>query len=106
MSTWLAVVAIGLITYGIRLAFIVLFGRWTIPAPLMRSLRFVPPSVLAAIVLPEVFTGSGAGVPLLLNPRLISAVVAALVAWKTKNVVLTLVAGFAILFLAQALLST
>ncbi len=104
MSAWLAIVVIGLITYAIRLAFIVLLGHWTIPEPLMRSLRFVPPSVFAAIVLPEIFSGNGAGSPLLLNPRLISAVVAALIAWKTKNIVLTLVAGFAVLFLVQALL--
>ncbi len=101
MTTWLAIVAIGLITYTIRLSFILLLDRWTIPEPLMRSLRFVPPSVFAAIVLPEIFNGSGAGVPPLHNPRLISALVAALVAWKTKSIVLTLLAGFAVLFLVQ-----
>ncbi len=104
MTTWLAIVAIGLITYAIRLAFIVLLGHWTIPDPVMRSLRFVPPSVFAAIVLPEIFSGNGAGVSPLQNPRLISAIVAALIAWKTKSILLTLLAGFAVLFLVQALL--
>lgn len=102
MKIWPAIFLIGGITYAIRLSFILLVDRWPIPEPWMRSLRFVPPAVFAAIVLPEIFSGDGAGGPLLLNPRLISALVAGLVAWKTKSVILTLLAGFAILFLMQA----
>ena len=33
----------GAITYGIRLSFILLWGKFTLPPALQRSLRFVPP---------------------------------------------------------------
>jgi branched-subunit amino acid transport protein len=62
----------------------------------------VPASVLAALVLPSVVS-SGADAELsLLSPRTLAALAAALVAWKTKNILYTLFSGMGVLWLLQS----
>jgi branched-subunit amino acid transport protein len=104
--SWLPLfVAAGLVTFAIRLSFIALLGRVELPALLTRSLRFVPPAVLSAIILPELLVKDGALDLRPGNVRLIAGVVAAVVAWRTRNVVLTIAAGMAALWMGQALLT-
>jgi len=105
--SWLPLfVAAGLVTFAIRLSFIALLGRVELPALLTRSLRFVPPAVLSAIILPELLVKDGALDLRPGNVRLIAGVVAAVVAWRTRNVVLTIAVGMAALWMGQALLPT
>jgi branched chain amino acid efflux pump len=102
--SWLPALAVaGLVTFGIRLSFIALLGKVTLPPLLTRALRFVPPAVLSAIILPEVLVRGGAVDLHPANPRLVAGVLAALVAWRTRNVVLTIAVGMAALWTAQAL---
>jgi len=104
--SWLPLfVAAGLVTFAIRLSFIALLGRVQLPALLTRSLRFVPPAVLSAIILPEILVKDGALDLRPGNVRLIAGVVAAVVAWRTRNVVLTIAVGMAALWMGQALLT-
>jgi branched-subunit amino acid transport protein len=71
----------------------------------MRSaLRFVPPAVLSAIVLPELVMPSGSLDLSLHNLRLLAGCVAMLVAWRTKNVLGTIVVGIGVLLLLQVAL--
>ncbi len=53
MNLWWIVIGMGIVTFGIRLVPIVLLGRIEIPIPVQRALRFVPPAVLTAIIVPE-----------------------------------------------------
>ena len=39
-----------------------------------------------------------------LNPRLLAGIIAALVAWRTRNTMLTILAGMAALWIVQALM--
>ena len=94
-------VVAGLLTFLIRFSFIGVLARWQPPSWVKRALRFVPPAVLAAIVFPEVLVKEGRFTPI--NPRLVAALAAALVAWRTKNAVLAILAGMAALLLLQAL---
>ncbi len=98
---WLTILAAGVITYAIRLSFILVFSRWEIPQWLQRALRFVPPAVLTAIILPELFISSGKLDISLENGRLVAGLVAILVAWRTKNVILTILSGMVVLWLVQ-----
>jgi branched-subunit amino acid transport protein len=100
MNVWLVLVFGGLITYAIRLSFIVLLERWQMPAIVQRALRFVPPAVLSAIILPELLMQEGQVVIGMGNLRLLAGVVAALVAWRTKNPLLTVGVGMAVLLIA------
>ena len=97
MNVWLTMIIAGLLTYSIRLSFIVLFGDGEISEPLRRGLRFVPPAVLTAIIFPELLFPNGSQEISLFNTRLIAGVLAILVAWRTKSVVLTILVGMAVL---------
>jgi branched-subunit amino acid transport protein len=104
MNIWLIMILSGLITYGIRLSFIQLFGKIEVPLWLGRALRFVPPAVLSAIIFPELLLPSGSLDISLSNLRLFAGMLAAFVAWRTKNVVLTIAVGMAALLILQALI--
>jgi len=103
LELWLVLIAGGLLTYGIRLSFIILFGRLGNPARLIKALRFVPPAVLSAIIFPEILVKDNRLFLDPSNPRLIAGLLAALVAWRTRNAVLTIVAGMAALLIIDAL---
>lgn len=104
MRLWVLILLAGLLTYLIRLSFILLLNRFEVPAWFRRGLRFVPVAVLSAIIMPEVLTRSGALDISLLNPQLYAAAAAALVAWRTKNILLTILAGMSVLLILQALI--
>ena len=98
------IVLAGLLTYAIRLSFIVFLGSSPLPTWLQQSLQFVPVAVLSALISPELFSVSHPTASPFLNARLIAGVVAILVAWKTKNVLLTIIVGMACLLLLQLLI--
>lgn len=93
MNYWLIIIAMGVVTFGIRLLPIVLLGRIEIPLVVQRALRFVPPAVLSAIIAPELLMSSGQVNLSMGNARLIAGVLATVVAWRTKNVLLTIAVG-------------
>jgi branched-subunit amino acid transport protein len=101
MNYWPILIAGGLLTYGIRLSFILLFSQASAPPLLQRALRFVPPAVLSAIVAQELFYHGGALDFGIGNLRLLAGLAAMLVAWRTKNILLTILVGMAALFLLQ-----
>jgi branched-subunit amino acid transport protein len=103
MNVWLTMLLAGILTYAIRLSFILLLGRMEIPPLLRRALRFVPPAVLTAIVFPELLIRDGSLALSPGNPRLLAGILAVAVAWRTKNIVLTIVVGMAALYLFQML---
>lgn len=101
---WLLLAVLGLASFALRLSFIQWFSRRRMPPWLQRSLRFVPPAVLAALVLPAiVYSGPAPGFSLE-NSRLLAGLLAALVAWRTRNVLWTMAAGMGALWLLEALL--
>lgn len=103
-SLWALFLAIGLGTFALRLSFIQAYGRWRIPPILNRALAYVPASVLAALVLPAVIYPSADAPFDLGNGRVLAAAVATLVAWKTRDILLTLAAGMGTLWLQQSLM--
>lgn len=101
MNIWLVMLLGGLLTFGMRLSFIYLLGRFEVPEAMRRALRFVPPAVLSAIVLPELLMPSGQLDLSFFNDRLLAGITAILVAWKTKNTLLTILVGMAVLLVLQ-----
>ena len=99
MNIWLVFLLGGLLTFGMRFSFVYLLGKNEVPETMRRALRFVPPSVLTAIVVPELVIRSGQLDFSLTNFRLLAGVVAILVAWKTKNTLLTIAVGMLALLL-------
>jgi branched-subunit amino acid transport protein len=98
VNHWLIIVVIGAGTYLTRISFIAALGRRGVPAVIEAPLRYVAPAVLAAIAIPAIVTPGGGPVDLTpANLRLVAAVVAGGVAWKTRNIGLTIVVGLVIL---------
>lgn len=104
LALWLIIIAAGVTTYAFRLSFIVLAGQAELPRLVQRALRFVPAAALSAIILPELVLREGAANLSLGNARLLAGLAAMLVAWYTRNVLITIVVGMAALWLVQALL--
>jgi branched-subunit amino acid transport protein len=99
-ALWGLVAALGVATYAIRYSFIYLFGRVErVPEPMTRALRYVPPAVFAALVVPSFVVADGAVAIGVGNARLLAGVVAAAVAWYVENVLATIAAGIAAFWL-------
>ncbi len=97
---WVAILVIGVATYGFRLSFIHLFGRIDeVPPRVTRVLRYVPPAVLAALVVPDLLTVRPGVVATLADERLIAGIAAGIVAWRTENVFATIAVGMVTLWL-------
>jgi branched-subunit amino acid transport protein len=104
-SLWIVLIIIGLLTFGIRLSFIEWLGAKKIPPVFTRTLRFVPLAVLTAIIFPEIFMSNGQMALTLTNTRMIAGVAAALVALRSKNVLLTIAVGMGIFWVLQAVMN-
>lgn len=87
------------VTYFTRYTMIAALGR-EVPPLLRRWLRYVPPAVLAALVVPAALAPQGH-----LEPGLPAwAVVAgAFVAWRTRSVLWTIVGGVAVFWILRML---
>lgn len=101
MSAWLAIVAVGVVTFVLRASFIVFADPQRFPHAFRQALAFVPPAVLAAIVAPGLLLRDGALDPSLGNPRWIAGVLAILVAARTRSVLASIVSGMCALWLLQ-----
>jgi branched-subunit amino acid transport protein len=98
---WGLFVVIGLGNFLIRFSFIYLFGKLEMPLWLGRALKYVPASVLAALVFPAL-TYQGSVLDFSFhNARLLAGLGGALVAWRTKNVFLTIIVGMILFWLLQ-----
>ncbi len=93
LSIWLLFVGAAIGTFALRFSFIYLFGKFEIPPLLQRALRFVPASVLAALVFPALLYPNGIFDFSLHNIHLLAGIGGGIVAWKTKNVLWTLIVG-------------
>ena len=99
---WIAIILSGIGTYAMRASFLVFAHRLAdVPPSVQRLLRQIPPAALASIVVPALLRPEGQLD--LWQPRFLAGVVAALVAWRTRNIALTLGVGIAIVMAVEAL---
>lgn len=104
MTLWIMLLVIGAITYAIRISCIGLLGQRDMPALLLKALRFVPIAVLPAIILPQLFLRNNTLALSIQNPRWIAGILAGIVAWRTRNVLLTIAVGMVALWVLQFVL--
>ena len=103
MTVWIVLLCMGAVTYALRLSLIAAIGCFELRALTQRALRFVPPAVLAAIIAPEVLAPGGVVDVSPGNMRLLAGLAAVVVAWRTRNVLLTIAVGMAVLWAMTAL---
>ena len=102
IKIWLIILAAGMITYLIRLSFILMLEHLKLPDWFSRGLRYVPPAVLSAIIVPELANWDGKAVNLSwANPQLLAGIAAILVAWRTRNMFVTLAVGLVCFLVLQ-----
>ena len=101
MSPWIAIVAVGAVTFLLRASFIVFADPQRFPHFFRRALTFVPPAVLAAIVVPGLLLVNGVLDLSLANPRWIAGLLAIGVATRARSVLPAIVTGMAALWLLQ-----
>jgi branched-subunit amino acid transport protein len=99
---WAVILLSGAGTFAMRASFLVAANRVAnVPQGVQRLLRQIPPAALASLVLPALVRPHGSLD--LTQGRLVAGVLAALVAWRTRSVPLTLVVGLGVLLLIEAL---
>ena len=99
---WTTIALLGAGTFAIRFSFLALASERALPAWALRALRYVPTSVLPALVAPMVVwpdaTGGAADLP-----RALAAVTALAVGAVVRNVLAAIGAGLAVLYVLLAL---
>ena len=101
MSTWLVIAGVTLSVYLLRASFILFADPQRFPHRFRQALKYVPPSVLAAIVMPALLLRDGAFDMTPANPRWIAGAIAILVAMRTRNAFATIGSGMVALWLLQ-----
>ena len=95
---WLVMIASGLLTFAARFSMIGLFQDRELPQIIKQILTYVAPSVLAAIIIPDVLLVDGA-VMVLDNPKIPAFLLAMVAAALTRNVLVTISTGMIALWL-------
>ena len=97
------IAGMAIVTFSTRFASVALLGQKKMPAGLERWLRHIPTGILTALIVPTLLLPEGYVDLSLRNHYLIAGLVAALVAWKSRNMVATLVLGMGTMFLLRLL---
>jgi branched-subunit amino acid transport protein len=106
MNDFILVAGMALVTFGIRYPLLATLGKVPLPPPLLRALKFVPAAVLTAIVVPGLLMPSGDQIDISFgNAQLVAGIVSILVAWRSRNLLLTIVVGMLTLWGYRLLLS-
>lgn len=104
MNFWLLITIIGALTLAERLSFVLLVGQRDMPVWATKALRYVPATALTALALPAIMLTDNT-VDLSFNPKILAGIIAILVAWRTKNVLMTISAGMATFWIMRALIA-
>jgi branched-subunit amino acid transport protein len=95
MTIWLTIMGMALATYATR-AITMLALRGDVAPWLRRWLSYVPVAMFTALILPPLLLSEQAGAKVLaIGPALPAGLVGGLVAWRTGNVLPTIVVGLA-----------
>ena len=94
------------VTFGVRYPVLALVTKLTLPHWFANPLKYVPVAVLTAITVPALLAPNGGSLYLSLrNEYLVAGLVAILVSWYSKNLLLTIAVGMATLWLWRYLLA-
>ena len=101
----LLIAGMALVTLAVRYPVLALFGKIPMPEPILRALKYVPPAVLTAIIVPAMLFKNDQLSLSYTNDFLVAGIISAVVAWRSKNLLLTIVVGMLSLVLWRLLLT-
>ncbi len=96
MKDFILIALMMLVTFGVRYPVLAFVGRMNLPQWVQRALKFVPVAVLTALCAPIVLVAEGEINLSINNAYLVASVVAILIAWKTRHLLLTILSGMAV----------
>lgn len=85
-------------TFLIRASVIYMAGRISISDRLKEIFTFIPSAILPALVAPMVFFSKGEVSALLYKERVVALLIAVFIAYKSKNILVTIIVGLAVLY--------
>lgn len=93
------------VTFGVRYPVLAFVSRLSLPPVVRQALTFVPPAVLAAIVVPAVLIPDGVTANLsITSPHILGAFAAIAVSYRTRNLLWTIVVGMGVFLGLRAIL--
>lgn len=95
------IIGMTLVTYFTRIGALALFRFTGVPTWLNRWLKYVPVAILTALIMPSLLLPKGYLDISLNNHYLIAGIVAAFLAYKSRNIIVTLGIGMSIMFVLQ-----
>lgn len=81
------------VTFGIRYPVLALLSKAAMPQTVFDALKYVPAAVLTAIIIPPMLLPDGKLDLSINNAPLFAGIASILIAWKSKNLLLTIVLG-------------
>jgi len=101
MNEFLLILGMFVITFGIRFIMFAFAGKITFPIWMQQSLKFVPPAVLTAIIVPAVIMPHGEIAFNFNNIYLIAAVISVLISLITQSLLKTIFGGMLLFLLLK-----
>ncbi len=96
---WQMITGMFLATFGVRYVLFALGDKVELPPIILRALKFIPPVVLTAIIVPACLWPKGPNTPWSNSlPYIIGAIACVAISWKTKNLNLTILLGFIVFY--------
>ena len=106
MNETLMIGGMALVTFLIRYPVLALVGKIDMPKRIFDALRYVAPSVLAAIVIPMVLLPNDKPIQRPADAIPLGAtLLAALVMWRSKNLLATVIVGMVAFLILRAALA-
>jgi len=93
------------ITFGIRFVMFAFAGKITFPVWMQQSLKFVPPAVLTAIIVPAVVMPFGKIDVSFTNVYLLAAIISVVISLVTKSLLKTIFFGMLVFLLLKFLIA-
>ena len=90
---WSLIIYCGMITFLTRFSMIALLKKDTFNKKTKVVLSYVPSAIFPAIIFPLVFLDDNGSLELENNPKILAAIVAVLVGYFSKNILLTIFLG-------------
>ena len=100
-QVWLAIALTGIGTFLLRFVMFAAHGRIQLPQRLFDALKFLPPAILAALVLPAIYRSEPSGWAPREPAHLLAGLLAIGIAWRTRNMLATILGGMAAMWLLE-----
>jgi branched-subunit amino acid transport protein len=101
IQLWLTIILAALVSFSLRYLPMKLLGKQRLAPWLERALRYVPAATLSGLVLPALLLQNNKLALSFSNDRLIAGILAAVIAYFSRNALFTIIGGLIVLWLLQ-----